>query len=85
MEHVGPQLILGMPALQKQGIIIDCEDQKWMFKERAVAVAMLSLEDFEEQAQYDLRIFMLHQVAIVDEDDSEEAAIRALPPELKDF
>jgi len=85
MEHIGPPLIMGMPALHKHGITINATTLTWSFD--APTIQLVSAEDLERELENVVRIYALFE--ILDEDiDPEEKVAKPppqIPPEFEDL
>jgi transposase InsO family protein len=87
LEHVGPQLILGMPALHKQRIVCDLEALRWWFKERTTTISMITAGECKAEVEHSSYIFVVQEIPLADEDDEAESkmALPTVPPEIQDF
>jgi hypothetical protein len=87
IDHIGPPLIFGTPALSKQGIVLDTVTGGWYYRDTssAAVISMITADACAEEAKSSPYIFVILETFPDELEELSKSVSSTLPPEFEDL
>lgn len=74
-----------MPALAKQGMVLDCAAQGFAFKSSEPAVQLIRLDEVASAVEEQSRVFVVQEIPLGDKPEDKEDKEVQIPLEFQEF